>query len=569
MSYRYVRAAILSPLSLSLFAVMLFTGVPSSLGADQSVDSLVQQLKAPEAEKRSAAAMELANLGEEAAPAVAALQAGLKDQDPMVRAHCARALGHIGKPAAMPAVEALALQLADPDIHARRAAMHALRMIKPGPDKVVPLMLKALGDKEPAVVLNALHTLAEVGEPAVAPMIEALKDDRTDYWACIVLSEIGPAAKDAVPQLIEKLNDDEQEVRMEVAMTLAAIGPAAEPAIPKLTEMLKDPESGVRLAAIYALGAMGPKAKSATAALEPGLKSKDLFTATLTTLALARIQEGDEAYQTKLKKEMLPTVFEAVKDKNRKVRIAAVQALNTLNPGPQVVIPAFARMIKTADAETISNVVEAVSTLGTKAVPGLINGLAVKEVRQQAAEALGRIGEPAAPAVPALIDAMDDERPEVRREVLFALGSIGPQAKPAVGAARKALSDADPSVRYSAVWALGRIGPDAAEALDELEKDVCNTDDPYFGSVCAWAMIRIDSKNEKRLKQALPVLIKALEHERGFVRSEAATTLGMIGPRAKDALPALKKAASDPDETVAKAAADAIAKITGQQAAAK
>jgi len=164
---------------------------------------------------------------------------------------------------------------------------------------------------------------------------------------------------------------------------------------------------------------------------------------------------------------------------------------------------------------------------------------------------------------------MDDERPEVRREVLFALGSIGPQAKPAVGVALKALSDADPTIRYSAVWALGRIGPAASEALDALEKDVCNTDDPYFGSVCAWAMIRIDSKNEKRIKGALPVLIKALEHERGFVRSEAATTLGMIGPPAKDALPALKKAASDPDEAVAKAAADAIAKISGEQAAAK
>lgn len=557
--YRFVRTALLTPLFLTLLA-------PWASAA--SVDTLVQDLKSPDAEKRSAAATELADLGEQAAPAVEALKAGLKDKDPSVRAHCAMALGHIGK-AAMPVIDDLVTLLADPDIHTRRAAIRAVRMIKPGPEKVVPLMLKALGDKERPVVLMALHTLAEVGEPVVAPMIEALKDDRTDYWACIVLSEIGPAAKAAVPQLIKTLDDDEPEVRMEVAMTLAAIGDAAEPAVPRLTEELKDKESGVRLAAIYALGTLGPKAASATKALEPGLQSKDLFTATITTWALARIQAGDDAYRTKLKQDMLPTMFEAVKDKNRKLRVAAVRAIHELKPGSEVVIPAFARIMENADPATINDVMEAVATLGEKAVTGLINGLKVKTVRGRAAEVLGRIGEGAAPAVPALIEAMEDERPDVRREVLFALGNIGPQAKAAVGVARKALADPDQSVRYSAVWTLGRIGPAASDALPELEKDVCNTNDPFFGSVCAWAMIRIDAKNEKRIKAALPVLIKALENEKSFVRSEAASTLSMIGPPAKEALPALKKAAGDPDETVAKAAAEAISKINGEQAGTK
>ena len=557
--YRFFRATLLTPLVLMLLATW---------ASAASVETLIQDLKSPEAEKRAQAAMALADLGERAAPAIEALRAGLNDKDPLVRAHCARALGHIGK-AAMPAVEDLVTHLTDPDAHTRRAAIRAVRMIKPGPEKVVPLMLKALGDKSPQVVLMALHTLAEVGEPAVAPMIEALKDDRTDYWACIVLSGIGPAAKAAVPQLIKTLDDDEPEVRMEVAMTLAAIGEAAAPAVPKLTDELKDKETGVRLAAIYALGTIGPKAASATKALEPGLQSKDLFTATITTWALARIQAGDEAYRTKLKKDMLPTMFEAVKAKNRKLRVAAVRAIHELKPGSEVVIPAFARIVENADPATINDVVEAVATLGDKAVPGLINGLKFKNVRGRAAEVLGRIGEGAAPAVPALIEAMEDERPDVRREVLFTLGSIGPQAKAAVAVARKALADPDQSVRYSAVWALGRIGPDASVALPDLEKDVCDTNDPYFGSVCAWAMIRIDAKNEKLIKQALPVLIKALENEKAFVRSEAASTLGLIGPPAKEALPALKKAASDSDETVAKAAAEAIDKISAAPAATK
>ena len=558
-SSRFLRFAVLTP-------ILIFLAAPC--WAAESVDTLVKALKSSDAAARDTAAKELGDMGAAAAPAVEPLRACLKDPDASVRAHSAWALGQIGK-ASMPAIEELAANLTDPNLHVRRAAIRALRQIKPGQDKVVPLMLKTLGDKEPAVVLMALHTLAEGGAAAVPAMIEALKDDRTDYWACIVLSEIGPAAKDAVPQLIKTLSDDEQEVRMEGAMTLAAIGEASAPAIPKLIELLNDKETGVRLAAIYALGSLGPKADAATTALEPGLQSKDAFVATISTWALARIKSGDQAYLTKLKKDMLPTLFEGVKDKNRKLRVAAVRAIHELKPGSEVIVPAFARLVNNNDPVTVTNALEAIATLGDKAVPGLIDGLKVKGVRGQIAEILGRIGEPASPAVPALIEAMEDDRPEVRREILFALGSIGPQAKAAVGVARKALADPDQTVRYSAVFTLGRIGSAAAEALPELEKDVCDASDPYFGNVCAWALVRIDAKNEKRVKEAIPVLIKGLENEKSFVRIEAANTLAMIGPPAKDALPALKKVAADPDLNVAKAAVDAIAAISGEPTASK
>ena len=32
-------------------------------------------------------------------------------------------------------------------------------------------------------------------------------NEKAAYWACLVLREIGPAAKDAVPALVEKLKD--------------------------------------------------------------------------------------------------------------------------------------------------------------------------------------------------------------------------------------------------------------------------------------------------------------------------------------------------------------------------
>ncbi|MCE9544569.1 MAG: HEAT repeat domain-containing protein [Planctomycetia bacterium] len=527
----------------------------------ETVPELIKQLDAPEAEARSAAAMELADRGEQAAPAVDALRKHLKDSDAEVRAHAARALGHIGK-ASMPAVEDLVHNLTDPSLHVRRSTVQALRRIKPGPEKVVPLMLSALSDKDPAVVLSALNSLAEEGEAVVPPMIQALKDPRTAYWACLVLSDVGPPAKDAVPQLIKTLEDERVEVQMEAAMALGSIGPDARSAAPELTKLLGDKHPAVKYAAVFALGSIGAPAAASSGALEKELDGKDLFLNIIATGALARIHAGDAEYLTGLKKRSLPTLFEAVKNKDRKIRLAAVRAIHELKPGPEVVVPAFARLVSTSDEKTINDVIDAVATLGVEAVPGLTAALKNKVVRGQAAEILGRIGPPAASAVPALIEALDDDRPEVRREVLFALGAIGPAAKPAVAAARKALKDPEPKVRYSAVWLLGRLGPDAAEALPELEKDVCGQD-AYFGNVCAWALFRIEPHNQARIDKAMPVLISALDGDRPFVQVEAANTLGMIGPQAKAALPALKRLAESHDLDAAKAASDAIKKIGG------
>ena len=60
------------------------------------------------------------------------------------------------------------------------------------------------------------------------------ENDKAAYWACLVLRDIGPAAKDAVPALVEKLKDPHPEVRREAILTLAAMEDAAGPAAPQL-----------------------------------------------------------------------------------------------------------------------------------------------------------------------------------------------------------------------------------------------------------------------------------------------------------------------------------------------
>ncbi len=84
-----------------------------------------------------------------------------------------------------------------------------------------------------------------------------------------------------------------------------------------------------------------------------------------------------------------------------------------------------------------------------------------------AADALGRIGQP---AVPALTDALLDADSAVRLQACRALAFMGAQAAGAVPALQRALNDSEISVREAAAAALGQIGAAAEPAIPELNQ---------------------------------------------------------------------------------------------------
>ena len=57
-----------------------------------------------------------------------------------------------------------------------------------------------------------------------------------------------------MPNLIDALQDEKEDVRVHAAFALGGIGPTAKAAVPSLIEVLKDDEALVRLDAARALG---------------------------------------------------------------------------------------------------------------------------------------------------------------------------------------------------------------------------------------------------------------------------------------------------------------------------
>jgi HEAT repeat protein/outer membrane protein assembly factor BamB len=141
-----------------------------------------------------------------------ALRRALRDEDSMVAADAARALGALGNRAS-PSVPALIKALSHEEPHVRIYAAEALASIGPKASAATKDLARALGDPVPGV-----------------------------RWAAgEALGSIGPAAQSAVPQLIEALKDEFLYVRICAAGALGSIGPKAQAAREALRAAANDP----------------------------------------------------------------------------------------------------------------------------------------------------------------------------------------------------------------------------------------------------------------------------------------------------------------------------------------
>ncbi|MCH5374255.1 MAG: HEAT repeat domain-containing protein [Planctomycetes bacterium] len=146
---------------------------------------------------------------------------------------------------------------------------------------------------------------------------------------------------------------------------------------------------------------------------------------------------------------------------------------------------------------------------------------------------------------------LEQADPERRCRALDELAEMGDAAQSAVPAMTKALQDDAPEVRGAAAMALGQI---AVEPNDVLPKLIALLDDEgvareYDGSevgpsrVWHFAAIGAAGYGDK----AVPYVIQLLKQDRSQLRMAASLIIIHLGPKAKDALPALTEALRSSD----------------------
>ncbi|MBN1375274.1 MAG: HEAT repeat domain-containing protein [Dehalococcoidia bacterium] len=297
--------------------------------------------------------------------------------------------------------------------------------------ELINRLVPQLSDPDPLVATQTYDRMAEIGGLAVVPMINALEsNDNTDV-RCAAAWALGQSGDDrAIAPLIGALDDTDEEVGQWAAGALQYIG---GPAVTPLITALKAEATMTRIAAAEILGQI--KASDAVVPLIEALGNNDSVLRQMSAVALANIR---------VERAAVPLVA-ALKDSDGAVRSAAVEAL--VNIGLPAVKPLISALY-----DGVSYVIQEDGTL--------------LEIRQEAAMALGRIGDSG--AVQPLATALQDADPYFSWDAAGALALIGP---PAVDTLIPLLTSIDSQIVRKAAWTLGQIGaPRAMEPLITVMK---------------------------------------------------------------------------------------------------
>ena len=250
--------------------------------------------------------------------------------------------------------------------------------------------------------------LANVHEPDAFLIREA---------AARSLASLGPAARPAIPALVEAVRDTQGQVAVEAADALGRIG--GNTAVPALVRNLKNWNGRIRLNALYALAQLGSEAKAAIPAVIPLLADEQArFPA---AYALARMAADG-------------TLLETTRRGDEKSRAAAARGLG--------IMVALRRDLPT---ETV-----------VRALAAALSDNSI-EVRVEAAQSLRLLGSDASPAVSALSECLNEQSALLREAAASALGAVGSSAAAALPNLQRLENDPQIPVRLAAVKALASI----------------------------------------------------------------------------------------------------------------
>lgn len=240
----------------------------------------------------------LEDLGTDREELVEGYRRVLESNDTSARVEAARRLqGHVPDKELLPTVSEA---LKSDDSEVRSDAQDVMRKLKvqgAGSTELNDALLRQIHNKNSSVRGDAVRQLSRmkpVPKDAVPEILDALEDSESSVRrsVCSALGTMGaPYAAQSVPKLIVVLQKDEDmEIRAAAASALGEIGPSAKAAIPALIEALKkDKESKVREAACEGLQGMGKTAKEAIPALEAAQKDSDGFVRNAAWRALLRV----------------------------------------------------------------------------------------------------------------------------------------------------------------------------------------------------------------------------------------------------------------------------------------
>ncbi|MBM3979502.1 MAG: HEAT repeat domain-containing protein [Planctomycetes bacterium] len=275
-------------------------------------------------------------------------------------------------------------------------------------DDPLPALVRDLRSQLPGARLRAAKDLGRLGwlaREALPALVAALRDPdgKVRESAAQAIGLMGP---ETLPTLLEMLAHDDKYVRRHAVWALGKLGPLARDALGDLCGALKDGDPRTASGAAQALGALGTDGADAVVVLAEAMRGTNIVLCRLASKALSQI--GPPA---------LATLIAHLQHADPFVRGESALAIGWMGAAARSAVPFLARIVRGPESALLRTPAPLSFTPASVAPPDsdtatppqVADGTTASpdvNCRVYAAQALGRIGPPAAAALPDLRDAV-------------------------------------------------------------------------------------------------------------------------------------------------------------------
>jgi HEAT repeat protein len=447
-----------------------------------------------------------------------------------------------------PALDIMLAELVTADAPRRRELLAAIADVtwEIGADAAaaVPSLIDWPLGEDRQIEERVRHSLSNCAPASVAPLLKLLEhpSELARLRACSAL-RIGQGGGDrvipAADALLARLEDVSDVVRIEAAFALGLLGDRRETTVARLVEVARGGSAPTRASALHAVGNICYR----RAEEEPHREGAQL--AGTEAVVLASLDDADEDVRASACHALEYVGLPASQHLQRILHILEAE------PSGDVRDRAAGQLRELARRTDISS--------ATPTLARLLGGAPAKpshSVARSICETLGRIGPGARAAVPALLEALDDDW--LALPAAEALWSIERRAELVLPTLDREFEDNGETVCDIVCL----MGPAARPLLPKL-LDALAQDDYWDLQWAAGDAIGHVASGDP---ETLAALQKALRHESGIVRSSAAKALARIGAPAVPML--IDMLASDTDLRTQEWVAEALAHMRSAAAAA-
>lgn len=382
------------------------------------------------------------------------------------------------------------------DVGAATGDPQMLLTLHRGAPDSIRFLVERLQAEHPKERLASIYVLAILGpdaKSAESRLIAALEDDDVGirYFAAEALGRITAESDEAASALVHRFEAGSQEEQFVAAKSLARMQRHRPAVVVLLARMLKDSVAGARRTACYALGQLGPVAVGAATDLNAALADDDESVRDAAVTALARL--GPDA---------IPTLVEALGDRNPVRREGALDALQHVTGDRSIAVPRVVELLDDGDPHVAATATFVLAELN--AVDGASDAL-IRLIR-------------------------NSKNPGVRQSAVWALRKANRDAEQVVSALIAALSDSDSAVASLAIDGLNELGP-RASAAESAILPICRDDSSFLYASAVTAL------GSFRSPSAMVSLTEFLQHHKNpLVRLNAALELAKFGAPARSVL---------------------------------